>query len=408
MVLTLLLAKGLATAAVAQPVAATEHTYGWVSPFVVMNVAEGRRTERILEALERVPDCVQERLSLIGSHLIVMGPRAPKDHHLRRQVNRDFLASGWRVLGAPFVRVQGRTYPLEQIAFVRRGASGPIGRSTLFTHWIPLTGRGEETALHEYGHLVAFALAVASTTEFYVLWAANSPPPVTDALSLRSEAVKQQEWFAREYERFYRSEASRAALSADVRSYFETLELRIHGGEYDGRFLELARLSSRNRYLKAVRESSRRLLRAETVRELNAVGAWGLGFYGQVWYTLQSATARREKGAAIDTLARQRRELVETGVIADESQMHLRETCGDLSDSALCRAVRRHRSRLETWHPCLGSPVEGCLISYGPSDHLLASDPDPVVAEFPWMSADRHRELALGRVRLRAAPISVQ
>ena len=142
---------------------------------------------------------------------------------------------------------------------------------------------------------------------------------------------------------------------------------------------------------------------AQLAGQLREAGAWGLGYFGQLWYAIQSEGMREAKGAAFDLLAQQRLELVRTGVVASADDVHLRETCGDVSESPICESVRRHRSRLEIRHPCLGPPVRGCVISYGPRSALLTDSADPGGAPFPWLSSERHREIALGRERHRTA-----
>jgi len=381
--------------------ASAEHTYEWVAPALELDVEPGRRTARIQAALERIPDCVHERMRLVGARMTVIGTRAPHEHPLEVQANHDFLFRGWGVLALPFVRVQGQAYQLHQEAFVRRGGRGPVSRSRLFTHWIPLTGRGEETALHEYAHLLSGALGLRSSSEFFALWARHAPNAVTDTLSIRRESTKQEEWFARMFERFHRSDAARDRLPDEARRYLEVLEADIHRGRYDPRFLELARLSSRNPQLAAARELGQRLLPAQLAGELREAGAWGLGYFGQLWYAIQSEAMREANGAAFDLLAEQRQRLVGSGAVTGADEVHLRETCGDVSQSPICESVRRHRSRIEARHPCLGPPVRGCVISYGPGEALLTGRSD--AATFPWLSAERHREIALGRERQRAA-----
>jgi hypothetical protein len=396
----LLILGGSAPAWPAEPVT---HTFDWVEPALTLDVEPGRRTARIAEALERIPDCIHERMRLVGARMTVIGTRAPRDHPLEAQADKDFLLSGWRLLAYPFVRVQGQTYQLAQEAFVRRGGRGPLGRSRLFTRWVPLTGRGEETALHEYGHLVSGALALRSSTELFVLWARHSPDPITDTVSIRSEGTKQEEWLARGFERFYRSEKSRSRLPEDIRSYFQRLESDMHRGRYDPRLLERARLSSRNPQLARAREIGQQLLPGSLAGELRQAGAWGLGYFGQLWYTIQSESMRAEKGSAFELLERRRQELVRTEAVARAEDVHLRETCGDVSAAPICESVRRNRSRVEIRHPCLGPPIQGCVISYGPGDALIAERGDDGGPPFPWLSVERHREIALGRERQRAA-----
>ncbi len=380
------------------------HTYRWAHASVQPTVEVDGRTERMSAALERVPDCIQERMSLVGAHVVVIGARPPASHPMFAQVARDFLTRGWRLLAAPFVRVQGRAYPFEQVAFVRRGARG-LGRTPLFTRWLPLTGRGEQTILHEYGHLVAFSLAIAGDADFYERWAWNSPHPLADAISPRSETVKQQEWFARAFADFYESDATRARLPEDVHNYLARLEDEVHRGVHDDRFLELARLTSRNRYLTSARQTGERLLPAELAGALRDRGAWGLGFYGQLWYAVQSRAAQARFGSLVEPLEARRQQLLDEGSIERADLLHLRESCGDLGDAPLCRAVRKHRSRVETWHPCLGAPIEGCLVSYGPTTEMLDRELPPELAPFPWLETERHRELALGRLRQRPESI---
>lgn len=372
----------------------SEHSRDWVEPAVTLEVESDRRTERILAALERVPDCLQERMNLLGAQVIVIGLAPPADHPMQPRLGRDFYTRGWRLLAAPFVRVQGRAYPLAQTAFVRRGARG-VGRSALFTRSVPLTGRGERTALHEYGHLVAHALAIADETEFFTLWARHSPRAVVDALSPRSEPVQQQEWFARVFAAFYESDEESERLAGDVRDYLTRLESAVHRGDHDARVLELARLTSRNPRLSAARAVGERLLPAGLAGELRSRGAWGLGYFGQLWYSIQSSSSRARHGSAFELLDQRRARLVDAGVVERREEVHLRETCGDLGSTPLCRAVHEHRSRIELWHPCLGPPLDGCLISFGPTAALLEREPDG--EGYPWVAAERHREIALGR-----------
>ncbi len=379
------------------------HTYKWVEPFVALEVDPDRRTERIVAALERVPDCIQERLNLAGAHVTLIGASPPKQHPMHRQLARDFLTRGWRVLAAPFVRIQGRAYPHERSAFVRRGARGAAGRSRLFTRWIPLTGRGEQTALHEYGHLVAFTLGIAAGSDFHALWARHSPTPIVDALSPRNEGVKKHEWFARAFADFHESDISRARLDDDLRDYLRTLEEDVHRGAFDDHVLELARLSSRNPYLAAARTVGERLLPAQLAGELRDRGAWGLGFYGQLWYSIQSTALRERHGSVYELLEERRERLVANGLVERAGLVHLSETCGDLAQAPLCRTVHENRARIEIWHPCLGTPIEGCLVSYGPTEALLERELGSDGPRYPWVTAERHRDIAIGRLPQRVA-----
>lgn len=380
------------------------HTFDEVEAHLVVRVKEDRRLERIRASLERVPDCVQERLNLLGAHLSVIRYRAPKEHDRRAEINSDLLAKGWQHLLWPVARIEGMTYPTQAEAFVRRGPRGPVARNRFLSRFVRPAFRSEETALHEYGHLVSFALGLSSLAEFYAVWARHSPNAVEELFLRGNEERKQQEWFAKLFERFYRSEQSRERLPPRLLGYMSALEADVHNGRYDDRLLELSRRTSQNRYLESARELGALLLPREVYRQLRQRGAWGLEFYGQRWYAIQSEAKRLELGSVTELLNEQRARLVAEGAFSAMEQIELNEVCGDISETSICRAVHRYRAREELWHPCRGRRSQGCVVSYGPTLKALDEWSEQRRLSYAWLPTERHERIARGASARAAEP----